>query len=197
MSINGKLSCWGTNLGIVPLTTTNIVAGLYIARPPTTSFAGMNLANSAVAHPLGNCRLYYSQVTVDPQKSIDYVQRNRNKSYIYRSFVTNSYNNITSGTSFDSLINSGIDTCPATIAPLSLTNLQVSVGGQNAFQSTPKMTYKNFLEQVNLAEQLTSSDFGVSTGLINQGYWEMSKWYFVNVERGDIADKLQLRNINI
>ena len=45
-------------LGIVPLTTTNIVAGLYIARPPTTSFAGMNLANSAVAHPLGNCRLY-------------------------------------------------------------------------------------------------------------------------------------------
>ncbi len=27
-------------------------------------------------------------------------------------------------------------------------------------------------EQVNLAEQLTSSDSGVSTGLINQGYWK-------------------------
>jgi hypothetical protein len=38
-----------------------------------------------------------------------------------------------------------------------------------------------FLEQVNLAEQLTSSDFGVSTGLISQGYWEASKWYFVRV----------------
>jgi hypothetical protein len=25
----------------------------------------------------------------------------------------------------------------------------------------------------------------------------MSKWYFVNVERGNIADKLQPRNINI
>ena len=46
------------------------------------------------------------------------------------------------------------------------------------------MTYENFLQQVNLAEQLTSSDFGVSTGLISQGYWEASKWYFVNVERG-------------
>ena len=57
------------------------------------------------------------------------------------------------------------------------------------------MTYENFLEQVNLAEQLTSSDFGVSTGLINQGYWENSKWYFVNVERGNIAAKLQPRNI--
>jgi hypothetical protein len=51
--------------------------------------------------------------------------------------------------------------------------------------------------QVNLAEQITSSDFGVSTGLISQGYWEASKWYFVNVERGNIADKLQPRNINV
>jgi len=51
-------------------------------------------------------------------------------------------------------------------------------------QYTLNMTYQNFLSQVNLSEQLTSSDFGVSTGLISQGYWEMSKWYFVNVERG-------------
>jgi hypothetical protein len=43
--------------------------------------------------------------------------------------------------------------------------------------------------------QLTSSDFGVSTGLISQGYWENTKWYFVNVERGNIADKLRPRNI--
>jgi len=26
---------------------------------------------------------------------------------------------------------------------------------------------------------------------------EQSKWYFVNVERGNIADKLQPRNINV
>ena len=58
------------------------------------------------------------------------------------------------------------------------------------------MNYENFWKQVNLAEQLTSSDFGVSTGLISQGYWENSKWFFGNVERGNIADKLQTRNIN-
>ena len=212
--------------GIVPSSTTNIVAGLYIARPPTTSFAGVNLGAATVQHPLTNCRLYYSQVTVDPQKSIDYVQRNRNKKVIYRSFVTNSYTNITSGSSFNALVNSGIihptavlicpfigaaantgfgdfqwkspfDTCPATMAPLSLTNLQVTIGGQNVLNSTLSMSYENFLEQVNLAEQLTSSDFGVSTGLISQGYWEASKWYFVNCERGNIADKLQPRNINV
>ena len=50
------------------------------------------------------------------------------------------------------------------MSPLSLTNLQVSIGGQNVLNSTLNMTYENFLEQVNLAEQLTSSDFGVSTG---------------------------------
>ena len=59
------------------------------------------------------------------------------------------------------------------------------------------MTYEKKLQQVNLAEQLTSSDFGVDTGLISQGYWEASKWYFVNVEHGNIADKLQPRNINV
>jgi hypothetical protein len=216
----------GPGAGIVPPLTTSIVAGLYIARPPTTSFAGINLALSAVQHPLTNCRLYYSQVTVDPQKSIDYVQRNRNKKVIYRSFVTNSYNNIAVGASFNALVNSGIvhptavlicpfiaavassgfgdsqwkspfDTCPATMSPLSISNLQIGIGGQNVLNSTLNMTYENFLQQVNLAEQLTSSDFGVAAGLISQGYWEASKWYFVNVERGNIADKLQPRNINV
>ena len=82
------------------------------------------------------------------------------------------------------------------MSPLSLTNLQ-AIGGQNVLNSTLNMTYENFLEQVNLEEQLTSSGFGVSTGLISQGYWESSKWSFGNVERGNIADKLQPRNINV
>ena len=53
-------------------------------------------------------------------------------------------------------------------------NLQILAG-----QFKERVDYENFLEQVNLAEQLTSSDFGVSTGLISQAYWESSKWYFV------------------
>ena len=34
-------------------------------------------------------------------------------------------------------------------------------------------------------------------GLINQKYWENTKWYYVNVERGNAADKLNSRNINV
>jgi hypothetical protein len=37
------------------------------------------------------------------------------------------------------------------------------------------MTYEHFLQQINLAEQLTSSGFGVYTGLIHQGYLEANK----------------------
>jgi hypothetical protein len=67
---------------------------------------------------------------------------------------------------------SPFDTCPGTLAPLSLINLQVAVGGQNVINSTLNMKYEKNLQQTNLAEQLTSSDFGVSAGLISQGYWE-------------------------
>jgi hypothetical protein len=74
----------------------------------------------------------------------------------------------------DSQWKSPFDTCPATPSPVSLTNLQVNVGGQNVLQSTFSYTYQHFLEQINLAEQLTSSDFGVSSGLISQDYWDNS-----------------------
>jgi hypothetical protein len=33
--------------------------------------------------------------------------------------------------------------------------------------------------------------------LINANYWENSKWYWVNVERGSAGDKLSGRNINV
>ena len=44
---------------------------------------------------------------------------------------------------------------------------------------------------------MTSADFGVSTGLISQDYWEWSRWNYVNIERSQLADKLQPRNINV
>ena len=42
----------GTGAGLCPASTANIVAGLYIDRAPVISFAGINLANSALMHPL-------------------------------------------------------------------------------------------------------------------------------------------------
>ena len=57
--------------------------------------------------------------------------------------------------------------------------------------------FENFIEQVNLAEALTSSDMGVSCGLISQSFWETFRYYYVNIERSAMTDKHVARNINI
>jgi hypothetical protein len=48
------------------------------------------------------------------------------------------------------------------------------------------------MQQVARAESLTSSDFGYSTGLFRQSWWEYTHFYYANT-----ADKLQPRNINV
>ena len=212
--------------GGVAAGTAGIVAGLYINKPPTTTFNGINLALSAAQHPLSNCRLYYSQIAVDDTLSLKYDLENHHKQIVYRSVTSSMCPNIQAGSNFSQVINAGIvhptgillvpflansiaggfgdsqwkspfDSCPATTCPIPLVNLQVNVGGTNMLQSNLFTNYENFISQVNLAESLTSSDFGVSCGLINQSWWEFSRFYYVNIERTDAADKLGPRNINI
>jgi hypothetical protein len=93
---------------IVHNTCANIVAGVYVARAPVTNFATVNLANTAAAHPLQNCRSYYSQIQMDPQHAITYNNSNTNKKIIYRTFVTNNYPPVAALGCFNQLINSGI-----------------------------------------------------------------------------------------
>lgn len=212
--------------GGIPATTANITAGLYINRPPATSFNGINLANSQASHPLPACRIYYSQIVIQPALAEEYITNNRAKNCIYRTILTNQYNNISAGGNFNQLISSGIvhptavlivpyvssqasfsfgdfawkspfDTTPGDAHPISLTNLQVTIGGQNVLQSVLNYNYEAFLEQVVYAEQLTSADFGVTTGLFDAGFWNFNRFYFINVERSNLTDKLQPRNLNI
>jgi len=89
------------------------------------------------------------------------------------------------------------DTCPATFAPISLVNLQVALGGVNMLQSSLYYTYENFLEQVALAESLTSTDLGIGTGLISQSWFEANRCYYVDLSRGRQADRDNMRNLTI
>jgi len=89
------------------------------------------------------------------------------------------------------------DTCPSTYAPISLTNLSVSLGGQTVLNPTLYYSYETFLEQVAHAETLTGSDLGMSVGLINQSWWEMNRVYWVDLSRGRDADKASMRNLSI
>jgi hypothetical protein len=54
------------------------------------------------------CRLYYSQIIVQPEKSIKHIEQNRNKKIVYGTFCSSMYPNIATAGTFNSLINSGI-----------------------------------------------------------------------------------------
>ena len=163
--------------GGIPLTVANITAGVYLNKPPSTSYNGVNLATSGASHPLPACRIYYSQITIQPDYAEEYILNNRAKKCIYRTVLTNQYNNITSAGNFNQLISSGVvhptailivpyistaagfsygdfatkspfDTVPGDAHPISLTTLQVTIGGQNVLQSVLNYNYETFLEQV-------------------------------------------------
>jgi hypothetical protein len=73
------VNCLGYDTTNAAPACTNIVSSLYTAKPPTTSFASVNLSSSNAARPLLNCRIYYSRIVVHPQKSIKYIEENRRK----------------------------------------------------------------------------------------------------------------------
>jgi hypothetical protein len=73
----------------------------------------------------------------------------------------------------------------------------VTIGSQNVLQFVINYNYEEFIEQVNYAEQLKSSDFGVTHGLFDAGFWNYNHYYWVNVDRSNITDKLQAQNLNI
>jgi len=93
---------------------------------------------------------------------------------------------------------SPFDTAPLTTSNASLINLQVSIGGVNVLANILSYTYSNFLEQVSIYEKINGDSFGLSSGLISQSMWENGyRVYFVNLERGNLADLNTSRNINI
>ena len=211
-----------------PATCTAVCAGLFVARAPTTAIpvntGSINIGLGVANHPMPACRCYYSLVKMEPSKALMYVEQNRNKLVVYEQIISNLYTGIGSGNSFSQLVQSGIknplgiciiplisqatnsfaqygsptDTCPSTLSPISLSNLQVTLGGQNVLNSTLFYTFENFLEQILLVDNLTSSDLGIGAGLISQTAWEnLGRVYWVDLKRSRDADKASTRNLNI
>ena len=93
---------------------------------------------------------------------------------------------------------SPFDTAPSTTGPLSLTNLQCSVGGVNQLSTVLNYSFENFLEQVSIYEKINAGDLGLSCGLINEAYWSTAyRCYYVDCSRGNNSDLGVLRNLNV
>ena len=68
--------------GGIPTTTANLTAGLYLAKVPATTYNGINLSTSQASHPLPACRIYYSQITMQPALAEEYILSNRAKMHL-------------------------------------------------------------------------------------------------------------------
>lgn len=90
------------------------------------------------------------------------------------------------------------DTCPATASPISLSNLQVSIGGQAVFKSGPmQYAFENFVENVQLADSVVPGLGPASCGVFDQKYWEASRVYWCDLSRAENADKASQRNLTV
>lgn len=91
---------------------------------------------------------------------------------------------------------SPFDTSPSSYAPISLTNLQVALGGQNVLKSgTLNFSWENFLEQVVLADSVVAGIGPANVGVIDEKWWEQNRVYWVDLSRSNDADKASMRNL--
>ena len=211
--------------GGIAASQTQVSVGLFIGKALQTNLNGVNLGSSNASHPMNACRCYYSSITLTPQRALEYETSNRAKQVVYRNMYFNQYNAIGNGASWSQMVQSGItnpyaviiipyisstatgmsgaqfqspfDTAPATGSPCILQNLSVSLGGVQQLTNPLYYGYETYLTQFSSAEAMTSGDFGVNTGLVNQAWWESNRIYYVNLSRGTPADKLTPRNLNI
>lgn len=210
--------------GGIVLAATRINAGLFLAKALQTNLNGINLALSGASHKMQACRLYYSSITLEPEKALSYSRANQAKQIVFKNYYFNQINNVALGNTYSQLIQSGIinpyalivvpyissalnvggvgyqwqspfDTCPATGSPCILENLQVQLGGQQILQSAYNYGFETFLTQFSNCEALSSSDFGVSCGVVSKEWWEMNRIYYVNLSRSTRADQMTPRNI--
>lgn len=209
-------------------TFTDITAGFFIGSAPnytltTAGGAPVNFSQLVPASPITSTRFYYSTNILDPLKMADYLASQQSKVVVNKSFLYNTYSNISVGGSFSQLVQSGVKNIKAIIivplisqavnnfsqfqspfdpcggfsgAPLSLINLQVLVGGVQCLTSALTYQYEDYIEQVSIYNKSSSTEYGIESGLISKQFWDANRFYIVNV-RSSTDDLLTPRNVNI
>jgi hypothetical protein len=81
---------------------------------------------------------------------------------------------------------------------LSLLDVNASIGGVNVRQAVMSYNFENFMEEIANVDSLTSSDWGISNGLLTQDYWEQAfRCYYLALDRSNPADKKLGRSLSV
>jgi hypothetical protein len=216
------------NGGLANVTASTITAGLFVAKPPSTSISvtgggTVNFGANISSSPLPASRMYYSLVSLQTKDAISYIESNRSKRLAFENMLFNQFNAIASGSSFSALCQSGVtaprmllvvpflsstqanigffqwaspyDPAPAgTSAPISLTNIQCTLGGKNVLEQGLLYSYEEFVQQV-APYSSPISDIGFQSGVISQKYWEQNRMYAIDLTRCREQDRITPRNL--
>ena len=163
-----------------------------------TEYANANRAKKIVYEKI----LYANSTGITIGGQIDKIITSSIKNPIAVVIIPYLAKNLTGGTALTTALpfaqyESPYDTAPSTGAPLSITNISVTLGGIKVANEVLNYTYENFLHQVSLAETITSSDIGLNVGLINQEYWESNRVYYMDLARSRDIDKTVSRELII
>jgi hypothetical protein len=166
------------------------------------------------------CRYYYSSIVLESEKALEYSRMSQSKKVVYRNYYFNAINDVKANTNYSSLIQGGVRNPYALIvipyigslngigqsgyqwqspfdtslgSPCTLENIQVSIGGTQLLNTPVNYTFESFLNFAS-CESLSSSDFGVSCGVISREFYENNKIYYFNF-RNTIADAMTPRSI--
>jgi hypothetical protein len=218
-----NLNTLGSGAGIA-FAQKKVAVGLFIGKTLPTNNNGTNLGATSVSHPQTSCRLYYSSIIMEPERALTYSRANQSKNVVFKNYYFNQISAVGALSNWSQLIQSGItnpyalivipyigsgvtamdgmsqyqspfDTAPATGAPIILENLQVTLGGQQVLNSPYNYGFETFVSQFSNCEALSSSDFGVSCGIVNYEWWQANRIYYVNLSRSTKADQITPRNI--
>ena len=119
--------------------TAYLVSGLFVAKSPTTSITAgsATIDLGGLTNPMPSCRLYYSQIKLEPSRALAYEQENRAKECVYEDFIFNQYNAIPAQGTFSQLIQSGIrNPLALCVIPLISTTTPTLVGGSTQINIT-------------------------------------------------------------
>jgi hypothetical protein len=160
-----------------------------------TEYANANRAKKVIYEKI----LYANSLSISVGSQIDKIITSSIKNPIAVVIVPFVAKNVLNGALTAALpftqYESPYDTAPATGAPLSITNISITLGGIKVANEVLNYTYENFLQQVSLAETITSSDIGLNVGLVNQEYWESNRSYFFDLARSRDIDKTVSREL--
>ncbi len=211
------------NIDAVPVATVSkLNVGIFIARAPSNIVLNGLTSNwSAAISQMSACRYYYNQIQLQPSLALDYISSNSSKTILYNSYLYNTFSSITAGASYSQLVQSGVtniksviliplisansliaykspfDTCGgASFHPVSLTNIQVAIGGTNQFSTSMYYTYENFIQEVSKFNKQSCSEYGVESGLISREFWNNNRVYICNI-RSTEDDLNTPRNVTI